>query len=54
MIKTIKEKPPEQVRERPFPRSGGLATFEPLNLKRSSRRRPGAGPAGRHMQMAVM
>jgi hypothetical protein len=49
MIKTIKEKPPEQVRERPFLRSGGLATFEPLNLKRSSRRRPGAGPAARRM-----
>jgi hypothetical protein len=53
MIKTIKEKPPEQVRGRPFPRSGGLATFEPLNLQRelpSQTRWRTSGPAyGRHM-----
>jgi hypothetical protein len=37
MVKTIEEKPPEQVRRRrPSPRSS-LATFEPFNLKRSSR-----------------
>jgi hypothetical protein len=53
MVKTIKEKPPEQVRRRPFPRSGGLATFEPLNLKRSSRCRT-SGPAyGRHVTPPV-
>jgi hypothetical protein len=48
MVKTIKEKPPEQVRGRPSPRNG-LAASEPFKLKRSSRCRSSGPVYGRHM-----
>jgi hypothetical protein len=48
MVDVVRVKPPEQVLGRPLPK-GGPAPFPALNLKRSSRCRPAAGAAGRHM-----
>ena len=48
MVDVVQVKPPEQVRGRPFPKSG-LAAFAPFNLKESSCCRPAAGAAGGHL-----